>query len=324
LIAAIRRHLAADGQVLIFLNRRGYAPTLVCPGCGDVIGCDRCDARMVLHQKRGRITCHHCGSDRPVPAACPACQAELRPVGQGTERIEEALAREFPGEPMERIDRDTTRRRGEIERRLARVRSAEARLLLGTQMLTKGHDFPGVTLVGIVDVDQGLFGTDFRSAERLAQTFIQVAGRAGRADRAGEVYLQTLFPDHPLLRVLVGQGYGAFAELALAERQRAGWPPWSSLALLRAEATERPAVFAFLDEVAVLARAGGRPGVRLLGPAPAPMERRSGRYRGQLLVQATARRDLQRFLPEFRAAITALPAQRRVRWNLDVDPSELF
>jgi primosomal protein N' (replication factor Y) len=324
LIAAIRRHLAADGQVLIFLNRRGYAPTLVCPGCGDVIGCDRCDARMVLHQKRGRITCHHCGSDRPVPAACPACHAELRPVGQGTERIEEALAREFPGEPMERIDRDTTRRRGEIERRLARVRSAEARLLLGTQMLTKGHDFPGVTLVGIVDVDQGLFGTDFRSAERLAQTFIQVAGRAGRADRAGEVYLQTLFPDHPLLRVLVGQGYGAFAELALAERQRAGWPPWSSLALLRAEATERPAVFAFLDEVAVLARAGGRPGVRLLGPAPAPMERRSGRYRGQLLVQATARRDLQRFLPEFRAAITALPAQRRVRWNLDVDPSELF
>jgi len=324
LLAAIRRHLAADGQVLIFLNRRGYAPTLVCPGCGEVIGCTRCDARMVLHQKRGRITCHHCGSDRPAPVTCPGCQTELRAVGQGTERIEEALAREFPGEPLERIDRDTTRRRGEIERRLARVRSAEARLLLGTQMLTKGHDFPGVTLVGIVDVDQGLFGTDFRSAERLAQTFIQVAGRAGRADRAGEVYLQTLFPDHPLLRVLVGQGYGAFAAMALAERQRAGWPPWSSLALLRAEATDRAAVFAFLDEVAALARTVGSPGVRLLGPAPAPMERRSGRYRGQLLVQADARRDLQRFLPEFRAVITALPAQRRVRWNLDVDPSELF
>ncbi len=324
MLAAIRRHLAADGQVLIFLNRRGYAPTLVCTGCGEVIGCDRCDARMVLHQQRGRITCHHCGSDRKAPVSCPKCQTELRAIGQGTERLEQALAREFPDQPMERIDRDTTRRRGEIERRLARVHSAQARLLLGTQMLTKGHDFPGVTLVGIVDVDQGLFGTDFRSAERLAQTFIQVAGRAGRADRAGEVYLQTLFPDHPLLRVLVQQGYGAFADMALTERQRAGWPPWSSLALLRAEATDRPAVFTFLEAVAGLARSAEPAGVRVLGPAPAPMERRSGRYRGQLLVQADARRDLQFFLPEFRAAITALPSQRRVRWSLDVDPSELF
>ena len=177
-------------------------------------------------------------------------------MGQGTERLEQALAREFPDHPLERIDRDTTRRRGEIERRLDRVRSGEARLLLGTQMLTKGHDFPGVTLVGIVDVDQGLFGTDFRSAERLAQTFIQVAGRAGRADRPGEVWLQTLFPDHPLLRVLLSQGYGAFATLALDERQQAGWPPWSSLALVRAEAAERPPVFAFLEEAAAIARAG--------------------------------------------------------------------
>ncbi len=227
LLAAIRRHLEDDGQALVFLNRRGYAPTLVCVGCGTVVGCDRCDARMVLHQQRGRVTCHHCGSDRPAPVTCPRCQAELRAVGQGTERLEQALAREFPDHPLERIDRDTTRRRGEIERRLDRVRSGEARLLLGTQMLTKGHDFPGVTLVGIVDVDQGLFGTDFRSAERLAQTFVQVAGRAGRADRPGEVYLQTLFPDHPLLRVLLSRGYGAFADLALTERQQAGWPPWS-------------------------------------------------------------------------------------------------
>jgi primosomal protein N' (replication factor Y) len=318
LLAAIRRHLAADGQVLIFLNRRGYAPTLVCVGCGTVISCDRCDARMVLHQQRGRVTCHHCGSDRALLEDCPACHAEIRAVGQGTERLEQALAREFPDQAMERIDRDTTRRRGEIER------SLEARLLLGTQMLTKGHDFPGVTLVGIVDVDQGLFGTDFRSAERLAQTFIQVAGRAGRADRPGEVYLQTLFPDHPLLRVLLAKGYGAFADLALAERQQAGWPPWSSLALLRAEATERPLVFSFLEAAATLARTALPPGLRVLGPAPAPMERRSGRYRGQLLLQADARRVLQRFLPDFRAALSALPTQRRVRWSVDVDPSELF
>jgi len=324
LLAAIRRHLEADGQALVFLNRRGYAPTLVCVGCGTVVSCERCDARMVLHQQRGRVTCHHCGSDRAVPIACPACHAELRPVGQGTERLEEALAREFPDHPMERIDRDTTRRRGEIERRLERVHSLEARLLLGTQMLTKGHDFPGVTLVGIVDVDQGLFGTDFRSAERLAQTFIQVAGRAGRADRPGEVYLQTLFPDHPLLRVLLAQGYGAFATMALAERQQAGWPPWSSLALVRAEATERPVVFSFLEATAALARTAAPLGLRVLGPAPAPMERRSGRYRGQLLLQADVRRDLQRFLPDFRAALSALPSQRRVRWSLDVDPSELF
>ncbi|MEQ1801478.1 MAG: primosomal protein N' [Gammaproteobacteria bacterium] len=328
LLAAIRRHLADDGQALIFLNRRGYAPTLVCTGCGSVVGCDRCDARMVLHQQRGRVTCHHCGSDKPAPLACPDCQAELRAVGQGTERLEQALAREFPDHPLERIDRDTTRRRGEIERRLDRVRSGEARLLLGTQMLTKGHDFPGVTLVGIVDVDQGLFGTDFRSAERLAQTFIQVAGRAGRADRPGEVWLQTLFPDHPLLRVLLSQGYGAFAAMALDERQRAGWPPWSSLALVRAEAAERPAVFSFLEEAAALARTlagtGAAAGLTVLGPAAAPMERRAGRYRGQLLLQSATRRDLHRFLPEFRAAVSALPAQRRVRWSLDVDPSELF
>ncbi len=324
LLAAIRRHLDADGQALIFLNRRGYAPTLVCVGCGGVVGCDRCDARMVLHQQRARITCHHCGSDRPVPAACPQCQGELRPVGQGTERLEQALKREFPDHALERIDRDTTRRRGEIERRLERVHSLKARLLLGTQMLTKGHDFPGVTLVGIVDVDQGLFGTDFRTAERLAQTFIQVAGRAGRADRPGEVYLQTLFPDHPLLRVLLGQGYGAFATLALEERQRAGWPPWSSVALLRAEATERQKVFTFLEAAAVRARGAAPAGLRALGPAPAPMERRAGRFRGQLLLQADLRRDLQRFLPEFRAGLATLPSQRQVRWSLDVDPAELF
>lgn len=328
LLEAMRTHLEDDGQVLVFLNRRGYAPTLVCIGCGLVVNCDRCDARMVLHQRRGRITCHHCGSDRPRPESCGACGGELRAVGQGTERVEEALSAAFPGYPLERIDRDTTRRRGEIERRLARVRSAEARLLLGTQMLTKGHDFPGVTLVGILDADQGLFGTDFRSAERLAQTFIQVAGRAGRADRPGEVWLQTLFPDHPLLGVLTRDGYGAFAELALEERRRSGWPPWSALALLRAEAPKREAVFTFLEAVAGIARkaspGASRPPLGVLGPAPAPMERRSGKHRGQLLLKADARRELQRCLPGLRAAISALPAQRHVRWSLDVDPAELF
>ena len=202
LINALRRHLGNDAQVLLFLNRRGYAPTMMCPGCGQAIECDHCDARMVLHHKRSILACHHCGSKRAAPEHCPACGQLLHPVGQGTERVEAALERLFPGQPLVRIDRDTTRRRGEMERRLESIRSGKSRILLGTQMLTKGHDFPGVTLVGIIDADHGLFGTDFRSSERLAQTVIQVAGRAGRGEKSGEVYVQTLYPDHPLLHTL--------------------------------------------------------------------------------------------------------------------------
>ena len=324
LLAAIRRHLDAGGQVLIYLNRRGYAPVLMCPGCGEVVECKRCDARMVLHQQRGQLVCHHCGSERPVPVQCPECAAELKAVGQGTERLERALVSAFPDQQIERIDRDTTRRRGEIERRLKRVRDEEARILMGTQMLTKGHDFPRVTLVGIVDADQGLFGSDFRSAERLAQSFIQVAGRAGRAEHPGEVYLQTLFPEHPLLRMLISEGYAQFATLALEERRQAGWPPFACLALLRAEASQRPQVFSFLQEAAALAREHAPAGLNVLGPASAPMERRAGRYRGQLLLQAGSRRELQQLLPAWREAVAGIEAQRRVRWSLDVDPVDLF
>jgi primosomal protein N' (replication factor Y) len=324
LIAAIQRHLAAGDQVLIFLNRRGFAPSLVCGGCGGVMECSRCDSRLVLHRQRDLLICHHCGAQRSVPDRCPACAQDLHPVGQGTERLEHALQERFPEHSIVRIDRDTTRRRGEIERRLAQVRAGEARLLLGTQMLTKGHDFPRVTLVGIVDADQGLFGTDFRSSERLAQTVIQVAGRAGRAERPGEVYIQTLFPDHPLLSVLVSEGYDHFAAQAMAERREAGWPPCTYLALLRAEAAERKSVFAFLDSAVTWAQNLSTRGVRLLGPAPAPMERRSGRYRGQLLIRAETRRSLQRFLDTWRPGLDELPHARRARWSLDVDPVELF
>ncbi len=324
LTAAIHRHLGAGGQVLIYLNRRGFAPTLVCPECSRVVECPRCDARLVLHQQKGRVICHHCGHDQPAPQVCASCSQPLYAVGQGTERLEQALAREFPDQQIERIDRDTTRRRGEIEQRLERFRRAEARLLLGTQMLTKGHDFPRVTLVGVVDADQGLFGTDFRSAERLAQAFTQVAGRAGRAERPGEVYLQTLFPAHPLLQVLLSRGYGAFAELALEERRLAGWPPSTSIALLRAEATVRKPVFDFLGSALQSGRLAAAGRVRLLGPAPAPMERRAGRFRGQLLVQADTRQALQAFLPGWRAGLAGLDSRRQVRWSLDVDPVELF
>jgi primosomal protein N' (replication factor Y) len=323
---AIARHLDADGQVLVYLNRRGFAPSLLCTACGELVECRRCDARMVLHRQRERLICHHCGAERPVPQACDGCgESELLPVGQGTERLEAALAELYPGHGFVRIDRDTTRRRGEIGRKLERVRSGEARILLGTQMLTKGHDFPNVTLVCIVDADQGLFGTDFRASERLAQSFVQVAGRAGRGERPGEVYIQTLFPDHPLLTRLIADGYAAFAGAALEERRLAGWPPFAYLTLLRASAPQRNSVFDFLDAAAELARAlVDTDGLRILGPAPAPMARRSGRYRGQLLVHADRRRDMHRFVAAWRAGIEELPAARRVRWSLDIDPVELF
>jgi len=326
---AIARHLADDGQVLLYLNRRGFAPSMMCTSCGQLVECRRCDARLVYHQHRARLVCHHCGAEHAVPHECAACHApDLLPVGQGTERLEQALSELFAQHRIIRIDRDTTRRKGEIERRLELVRSGEARLLLGTQMLTKGHDFPNVTMVGIIDADQGLFGTDFRSSERLAQSFIQVAGRAGRRDRPGEVYIQTLFPDHPLLMTLVAEGYDRFADQAMEERKSAGWPPYSCLALTRAEATHRHTAFVFLDEArdlaAQLINTGRFVGVRWLGPATAPMERRSGRYRGQLLIQADTRGQMQRFLGEWRPALDELKSARKTRWSLDVDPAELF
>jgi len=328
--AAITRHLADDGQVLLYLNRRGFAPSMMCTSCGQLVECHRCDARLVFHQRRARLVCHHCGAEHTVPHECAACHApDLLPVGQGTERLEQALNELFaPQYRIVRIDRDTTRRKGEIERQLELVRSGEARLLLGTQMLTKGHDFPNVTMVGVIDADQGLFGTDFRSSERLAQSFIQVSGRAGRGDRPGEVYIQTLFPDHPLLLTLIAEGYSRFAAAAMEERKSAGWPPYSCLALTRAEAVLRQNAFKFLDEArdlaAQLVNTGRFAGVRWLGPASAPMERRSGRYRGQLLIQANTRGQMQRFLGEWRPALDELKSARKTRWSVDVDPTELF
>lgn len=324
LLDALRRHLTNGDQAIVYLNRRGFAPTLLCPECGTIQECDRCDARLVLHQRRRRLACHHCGSERPQPDSCPDCSHELVPVGQGTERLEQALTETFPDYPLVRIDRDTTRRRGALEAQLERVRAGDARLLVGTQMLTKGHDFPDVTCVGIVDADQGLFGTDFRASERLAQAVIQVAGRAGRGTKAGEVWLQSWAPEHPLLRTLIDHGYGEFAGAALDERRLAGWPPFSHLTLLRVESAGRDQLFGFLNAARDQAMCAATPGLRLLGPAAAPMEKRSGRYRGQLLITAAKRGELQRFLPRWRAQLDGLTYARRVRWSIDVDPFDLF
>jgi primosomal protein N' (replication factor Y) len=322
-LAAVERHLGDGGQVLLFLNRRGYAPTMFCSGCGWVAPCKSCDARLTVHLSRATLACHHCGAEERMPFACPQCGNELVPVGEGTERVETTLAQLFPAAPLVRIDRDVIRRRGDLEAALAAVNDGRARMLLGTQMLTKGHDFPEVSLVVVLAADQGLFGADFRASERLAQQIVQVAGRAGRGDRPGEVLIQTAYPEHPLLHCLIEEGYEGFAALALEERRAAGWPPYAHLALLRADSPSRAEAFDFLRaaEAAAPAAGGARP--RILGPAAATMARRAGRYRAQLLVESASRGALQAFLGEWVAAIAALGSPRQLRWSLDVDPSEV-
>ncbi|MCJ7555851.1 MAG: primosomal protein N' [Gammaproteobacteria bacterium] len=324
LVLAAEKHLAGGGQVLFFLNRRGYAPTLFCPGCGWTARCKRCDAGMVVHQRQQLLRCHHCDTQRKIPENCEDCHEVLAPVGQGTERVEETLNRVLPGYPQVRIDRDSTQRKGAMEELLGKIRSGQARILTGTQMLTKGHDFPDVSLVGVLNADQGLFGTDFRASERLAQTIVQVAGRAGRAERPGLVLIQTLYPEHPLLTRLVNDGYAAFAEACLKEREESGWPPFSHLALLRAESPGMPQTLAFLHRARQILDLPTDHSVGVLGPAPAPMEKRAGRYRGQLLLEARERPILQRLLTEWLSKVRELPEGRKVRWSIDVDPIELF
>ncbi|MBI5461362.1 MAG: primosomal protein N' [Gammaproteobacteria bacterium] len=325
LLAQMRAHLGRDGQVLLFLNRRGFAPTLLCHACGWVAECRRCDAHLTLHQQHKHLRCHHCGSQQPIPVQCPQCGcADLRPLGAGTERVERALERQFPDVPFVRIDRDNTRRKGRLEDLLAQAASGDARILLGTQMLAKGHHFPGVTLVGILEADQGLFSADFRAGERLAQQVIQVAGRAGRAERPGEVLVQTHHPEHPLLQQLVAAGYPAFAAAALAERQAAGLPPFSNLALLRAEATDARAPEHFLSAARDATDTRLTNGLEFWGPVPSPMERRAGRFRAQLLLVARDRKRLHRLLADWVPRLGELKAARKVRWSLDVDPIDLF
>jgi primosomal protein N' (replication factor Y) len=322
-LLAITRHLEAAGQVLIYLNRRGYAPTLFCPGCGWIAPCPQCDARLTVHLRSQRLRCHHCGADQAMPLGCPTCGHEIKPVGQGTERVEDLLRDRFPQVPLVRLDRDSVRRKGEMQAMLERVTTGEARILVGTQMLAKGHHFPDVTLVVIVNADQGLFSADFRASERLAQTIVQVAGRAGRASRPGEVLIQTEFPQHPLLVSLLEKGYEGFAAVALEERAAAHWPPFSRLALLRADAREAAPTLHFLEAAARAAQPAPR-GVRILGPVLASMARRAGRHHAQLLIESDARTVLQRFLTDWMPVVEELRAMHRVHWSLDVDPQELM
>ncbi len=321
-VEAMQRHLADGGQVLVYINRRGYSPTLACTACGWIAPCRDCDARLTVHLTARRLRCHHCGADAPLPEHCPQCGYAVRHVGQGTERVEETLAALFPEVAIARLDRDVVRKRGDLEEVVSRIASGEARILVGTQMVTKGHDFPSVTLVVVLNADQGLFSTDFRAPERVAQTIIQVAGRAGRGNRPGEVLIQTEYPEHPLLKSLLSEGYDGFAHTALAEREAAGWPPFAHVAAIRASAPELPAAVDFLQSARKLA---GRPqGVKVLGPAPAAMAKRAGRYHAQLLIEARDRAPLHRAIATWLPRIEELKPARSLRWSLDVDPLELF
>ena len=325
LIQRMRLHLQADNQVLLFLNRRGFSPALLCHDCGWIAECQRCDHYYTLHQQQRQLRCHHCDSQRPVPRQCPQCgSTHLVPVGLGTEQLEHNLQSLFPGVPLSRIDRDTTSRKGALEQHLADVFRGGARILIGTQMLAKGHHFPDVTLVSLLDVDGALFSADFRAAERFAQLYIQVAGRAGRAGKQGEVLLQTHHPEHPLLQTLLHQGYDAFASQTLRERQSVQLPPFTSHALFRADDHDNQQAAAFLHQLRNLLEASplrDEP-LWIMGPVPALQAKRGGRYRWQLLLQHPSRSRLQQLLKTSLPLISTLPLSRKVKWTLDIDPTE--
>lgn len=318
LIRRTRAHLDAGGQALIFLNRRGFAPALLCTDCRWQARCPDCDANTTLHERPPKLQCHHCGQISPVPTACPSCESTaLTAVGAGTQRVEAELAARFADVEMIRIDRDSTRSRVQLEAHLNRINSGDPLLLVGTQMLAKGHHFPNVTLVVVLGIDGALTSVDFRAPERIAALLTQVAGRAGRAERPGEVWIQSLQPEHPLFAALADGGYGGFAEQELAMRQQAGLPPASSMAVIRAEAPLEQAGFDCLS--ALNLHAVAPEGVSVLGPAPAPMHRREDRYRWQLLLMASNRRALHGVLASAVAAL-GRNKDRRLRWSVDVDP----
>ena len=325
LLEKIDTHLQQQGQILLFLNRRGYAPLLMCHECGWTTECPRCDANMTLHHHQKQLRCHHCGHEKAAPHSCPKCDNdELHVPGAGTERIEQALLQRFPDVTISRIDRDTTRRKGALESKLQQARSGEARILIGTQMLAKGHDFPNVTLVGLVDTDQGLFSSDFRGTEHMSQLIVQVAGRAGRAEKPGEVYIQTHHPEHPLLQTLLNEGYEGFAKAALEERRQAHFPPYAFIAILRAEATHKPAAMQFLQDALDMIGDCSIHETDAFGPLPAPMARRAGRYRAQLIMQSSQRNKLHNLLRQWVPQLGKLKSANRVRWSIDVDPQDMY
>ncbi len=322
LINEMRTHLEKGNQVMLFLNRRGFSPVLLCDACGWMVQCKRCDTRMTYHYAAARLRCHHCDSQRNIMSKCESCgNGDLQAVGQGTERLEKTLAAYFSRYSIARIDRDSTRRKGSMDNLLARIQSGEHQILIGTQMLAKGHHFPNVTLVAVIDADSGFFSADFRSLERMGQLLLQVAGRAGRKEKAGKVFIQTRHADHPLLSQLLQENYQAFSTTLLSERKQAALPPYVFFALFRAEAHSLEYAMDFLQQIKQLITVKN---LQIMGPLAAPMPRRAGKFRVQLLLQSKQRAQLQLLLKELLPRVEALRVKHRVRWSLDVDPLEVF
>ena len=321
LLTALEQCLSRGEQSLVFINRRGYAPVLMCAACGWLSGCPNCAGKLVLHLQDRRLRCHHCGHQVRVPHACPSCgDTDLQPVGIGTQRVESALRERFPDARILRVDRDSTRNKGAWNAMRQQIHDEAVDILVGTQILAKGHDFPNLTLVGVLNPDSALYSSDFRASEKLFAQLAQVAGRAGRADKPGEVLVQTAFPDHPLFSALREHNYDRWAKTLLAERESAGFPPFVYQAMLRAEGKQQAAVYAFLQQAREAATALAMP-VEVYGVVPAALPRRANHIRAQLLVQCVTRKPLQQFLRAWRPLLDALPAQK-LRWSLDVDPAE--
>ena len=325
LIEAIDLRLKSRQQVLLFLNRRGYAPTLQCHDCGWVAECRACDARLTVHRKLARLRCHHCGASESIPRHCPQCHGNrLISTGLGTEQTEGFLRRRFGQWPIFRVDSDTMQARDAMRELVTEINRGEPGILLGTQMLTKGHHFPAVSLVAVIDADALLFSADFRGEERMAQLLTQVAGRAGRVGLPGEVIIQSHYPDHPALQAMVSVNYGDQARALLANRRATGMPPAGQLLILRTDCADSAMGEKFLQTVRDQARAALPPDIQLIGPLPSPMQRRAGKFRCQLIMLARERRSARQAAAILVARAEATPARRGLKWSVDVDPLDLY
>lgn len=325
LLATIKQHIENNNQVLLFINRRGFAPVLMCHDCGWQATCTHCDARMVVHQHRNILFCHHCGLIQRLLNICPKCEAkDLKNYGAGTEKIEHTLQHLFPNTPVLRIDRDTTQRKNSFSDLITDIKQGGSKILVGTQMLAKGHDFHDVTLVGVLDADQGLYSADFRATESLAQLITQVTGRAGRGEKAGEVLIQSEQPQHEFWKSIIKQGYQFTADELLQERIEMAMPPAGSLCVIRSEEQDQNLAMQFLTEVLAIFNQSIQQEVIIMGPVPAIMEKKAGRYRAQLLLSTQNRRYLHQLLDQHIKAISALKLARKVRWSIDIDPVDLL
>ena len=324
LLEQIEINLQKNEQTLLFLNRRGFAPVYMCHDCGAIMKCPRCEIRMTYHKSTGRLHCHHCDHQERIPGQCPQCSGEnMIEIGHGTQRAVETLETLFPKARISRIDRDSTRRKGSMETMLKDINEGNVDIMIGTQMLAMGHHFPGVTLVGIIDADHGLHSADYRASERMGQLIMQVSGRAGRGDKPGMVYIQSHFPDHPLLLTLKAHDYKQYSSLLLKERADTGLPPYTCQALIRTESNSKKHCQRFLQEARQLL-AGSNISHDVFGPFIPPIEKRAGRYRMQLLLQTENRKLLGKLLAGWIPEIEQLQSSRKVRWSLDVDPQDML